>query len=88
MAQNGSSSAKMQIKAGIFNFMNSELFPVVRARPIVFRCITKLVSGSFSDIRLTLYHKPGTFKEEITNKSDDIFSSTEWRKIEFDFTPL
>nr|WP_315170514.1 T9SS type A sorting domain-containing protein [uncultured Flavobacterium sp.] len=87
MAQNGSSSAKMQIKAGIFNFMNSELFPVVAGKTYRVSMYHKLVSGSFSDIRLTLYHKPGTFKEEITNKSDDIFSSTEWRKIEFDFTP-
>lgn len=87
MAQNGSSSAKMQIKAGIFNFMNSELFPVVAGKTYRVSMYHKLVSGSFSDIRLTLYHKPGTFKEEITNKSDDIISSTEWRKIEFDFTP-
>ncbi|OAZ03418.1 T9SS type A sorting domain-containing protein [Flavobacterium succinicans] len=87
MAQNGSSSAKMQIKAGIFNFMNSELFPVVAGKTYRVSMYHKLVSGSFSDIRLTLYHKPGTFKEEITNKSDDIISSTEWRKIEFDFSP-
>jgi len=87
IAQNGSSSTKMQIKTGIFNFMNSELFPVVAGKTYRVTMYHKLVSGSFADLRLTLYHTPATSKEEIINKSDGTFSSSEWRKIEFDFTP-
>jgi Leucine-rich repeat (LRR) protein len=87
MAQNGSSSTNMMIASGTLNFINSEYFPVVANKTYRVTLYHKLVSGSFSAIDLSLYHKPGTFKEEIIKKTDATFSSSEWRKIEFDYTP-
>ncbi len=86
-AQNGSSSTKMQITSGTLNFINSEFFPVVVGKTYRITMYHKLVTGTFSAIDLSLYHQPGTFKTEITKKTDAITSSTEWRKIEFDYTP-
>ncbi|TWI01158.1 putative secreted protein (Por secretion system target) [Flavobacterium tiangeerense] len=86
-AQNGSSSTKMQITSGTFNYINSEFFPVVAGKTYRITMYHKLVTGTFSAIDLSLYHQPGTFKTEITKKTDAITSSTEWRKIEFDYTP-
>ncbi|MBB1194050.1 hypothetical protein DNC80_10285, partial [Flavobacterium sp. SOK18b] len=86
-AQNGSSSTKMQITSGTFNFINSEFFPVVAGKTYRITMYHKLVTGTFSAIDLSLYHQPGTFKTEITKKTDAVTSSTEWRKIEFDYTP-
>ena len=86
-AQNGTSSTNMMIADGTFNFINSEYFPVVANKTYRITLYHKLVSGSFSAIDLSLYHKPGTFKAEIIKKTDAIFSSSEWRKIEFDYTP-
>nr|WP_314839697.1 T9SS type A sorting domain-containing protein [uncultured Flavobacterium sp.] len=86
-AQNGSSSTKMQITSGTFNYINSEFFPVVAGKTYRITMYHKLVTGTFSAIDLRLYHQPGTFKTEITKKTDAVTSSTEWRKIEFDYTP-
>jgi Leucine-rich repeat (LRR) protein len=86
-AQNGSSSTKMQITSGTFNYINSEFFPVVAGKTYRITMYHKLVTGTFSAIELSLYHKPSTFKSEITKKTDAVTSSTEWRKIEFDYTP-
>ena len=86
-AQNGSSSTKMQITSGTFNYINSEFFPVVAGKTYRITMYHKLVTGTFSDIELSLYHQPGTFKTEITKKTDAVTSSIEWRKIEFDYTP-
>ncbi|OAZ03420.1 T9SS type A sorting domain-containing protein [Flavobacterium succinicans] len=86
-AQNGSSSTKMQITSGTFNFINSEFFPVVAGKTYRITMYHKLVTGTFSAIDLSLYHKPGTFKEEIAKKTTAVTSSTEWRKLEFDYTP-
>lgn len=86
-AQNGSSSTKMQITSGTFNFINSEFFPVVAGKTYRITMYHKLVTGTFSSIDLSLYHQPGTFKTEIAKKTDAVTSSTEWRKIEFDYTP-
>jgi Leucine-rich repeat (LRR) protein len=86
-AQNGTSSTNMKIADGTFNYINSEYFPVVANKTYRITLYHKLVSGSFSAIDLSLYHKPGTFKSEIIKKTDATISSTEWRKIEFDYTP-
>lgn len=86
-AQNGSSSTKMQITSGTLNFINSEFFPVVAGKTYRITMYHKLVTGTFSAIELSLYHQPGTFKTEIAKKTDAVTSSTEWRKIEFDYTP-
>ncbi|MCL6460692.1 MAG: T9SS type A sorting domain-containing protein [Flavobacterium micromati] len=86
-AQNGSSSTKMQITSGTFNFINSEFFPVVGGKTYRITMYQKLVAGTFTAIDLRLYNKPGTFKAEIARKTDAVTSSTEWRKIEFDYTP-
>jgi hypothetical protein len=86
-AQNGTSSTNMMIADGTFNFINSEYFPVVANKTYRITLYHKLVTGSFSAIDLSLYNKPGTFKAEITKKTDATFSSSEWRKIEFDYTP-
>ncbi|WP_415579595.1 carbohydrate binding domain-containing protein, partial [Flavobacterium succinicans] len=86
-AQNGSSSTKMQITSGTLNFINSEFFPVVAGKTYRIRMYHKLVTGTFSTIELSLYHQPGTFKEEIAKKTTAVTSSTEWRKLEFDYTP-
>ena len=86
-AQNGSSSTKMQITSGTLNFINSEFFPVVAGKTYRVTMYHKLVTGTFSAIDLSLYHQPGTFKTEIAKKTTAVTSSTEWRKIEFDYTP-
>jgi Leucine-rich repeat (LRR) protein len=86
-AQNGTSSTNMKIADGTFNYINSEYFPVVANKTYRITLYHKLVSGSFSAIDLSLYHKPGTFKSEINKKTDATVSSTEWRKIELDYTP-
>ena len=86
-AQNGTSSTNMMIADGTFNYINSEYFPVVANKTYRITLYHKLVSGSFSAIDLSLYHKPSAFKEEIIKKTDATFSSSEWRKIEFDYTP-
>nr|WP_315144683.1 carbohydrate binding domain-containing protein [uncultured Flavobacterium sp.] len=86
-AQNGSSSTKMQITSGTLNFINSEFFPVVAGKTYRITMYHKLVTGTFSAIELSLYHQPGTFKEEIAKKTTAVTSSTEWRKLEFDYTP-
>ena len=86
-AQNGSSSTKMQITSGTFNYINSELFPVVAGKTYRITMYHKLVTGTFSAIDLSLYHQPGTFKTEIAKKTTAVTSSTEWRKLEFDYTP-
>lgn len=85
-SQNGTSSTNMMITDGTFNYINSEYFPVVANKTYRITLYHKLVSGSFSAIDLSLYHKPSTFKEEIIKKTDATFSSSEWRKIEFDYT--
>lgn len=87
-AQNGTSSTKMMIASGTFNYINSEYFPVIANKTYRITLYHKLVSGSFSAIDLSLYHKPGAFKEEIIKKTDATVSSSEWRKIEFDYTPI
>ncbi|WP_035646302.1 T9SS type A sorting domain-containing protein [Flavobacterium sp. ASV13] len=86
-AQNGTSSTNMMVASGTFNYMNSEYFPVVAGKTYRVTLYHKLAKGTFSSIDFSLYHKPGTFKEEIIKKSDVTFSTTEWRKIEFDYTP-
>jgi hypothetical protein len=86
-AQNGKSSTNMMIASGTFNYINSEYFPVVANKTYRVTLYHKLVSGSFSAIDLSLYHKPGTFKEEIIKKTDATVSNSQWRKIEFDYTP-
>ena len=87
VAQNGSSSTNMMVASGTFNYINSEYFPVVAGKTYKVTLYHKLAKGTFSSIDFSLYHKPGTFKEEIIKKSDVTFSTTEWRKIEFDYTP-
>lgn len=87
VAQNGSSSVNMMVASGTFNFINSEYFPVTAGKTYKVTLYHKLAKGTFSSIDFSIYHKPGTFKEEVTKKSDVTFSTTEWRKIEFDYTP-
>ncbi|WP_264531895.1 T9SS type A sorting domain-containing protein [Flavobacterium sp. N502540] len=86
-AQKGSSSTNMKISSGTFNYINSEFFPVTANKTYRITMYHKLVSGTFSALDFSLYHKPGTFKAEIIKKTDAVFSSSEWRKIEFEYTP-
>jgi Leucine-rich repeat (LRR) protein len=86
-AQNGASSTNMMVASGTFNYINSEYFPVTANKTYRVTLYHKTVKGTFSSIDFSLYHKPGTFKEEIIKKSDITFSTTEWRKIEFEYTP-
>lgn len=86
-AQNGASSTNMMVASGTFNFINSEYFAVTANKTYRVTLYHRAVKGTFSSIDLSLYHKPGTFKEEIIKKSDVTFSTTEWRKIEFEYTP-
>ncbi|WP_374174586.1 T9SS type A sorting domain-containing protein [Flavobacterium tructae] len=86
-AQNGISSTNMMVSSGTFNYINSEYFPVTANKTYRVTLYHKTVKGSFTSVDLSLYHKPGTFKEEIIKKSDVTFSTTEWRKIEFEYTP-
>lgn len=87
IAQNGTSSTNMMIASGTSNFINSEYFPVTAGKTYKVTLYHKLAKGTFSSIDLSLYHKPSTFKSEIIKKSDVTFSTTEWRKIEFEYTP-
>ncbi|MCD0469580.1 T9SS type A sorting domain-containing protein [Flavobacterium sp. JAS] len=86
-AQNGASSTNMMVASGTFNYINSEYFPVTANKTYRVTLYHRAVKGTFSSVDLSLYHKPGTFKEEIIKKSDVTFSTTEWRKIEFEYTP-
>jgi len=85
-AQNGKSSTNMMVATGTFNYINSEYFAVQANKTYRVTLYHRAVKGTFSSIDLSLYHKPSTFKEEIIKKSDVTFSTTEWRKIEFEYT--
>ncbi len=85
-AQNGTSSTNMMAASGTFNYMNSEYFAVEAGKKYRVTMYHKVVKGTFSSVDFSVYHKPGTFKEEIVKKSDVTFSTTEWRKIEFEYT--
>ena len=84
-AQNGKSSTNMMVASGTFNFINSEYFPITAGKRYRITLYHKTVAGTFSSIDLSLYHKPGTFKEELIKKTDVTFSTTEWRKVEFEY---
>lgn len=86
-SQNGASSINMMVASGTFNYINSEYFPVTANKTYRVTLYHKTVKGTFSSVDLSLYHKPSTFKQEIIKKSDITFSTTEWRKIEFEYTP-
>jgi Leucine-rich repeat (LRR) protein len=86
-AQNGVSSVRMKILDGTINFINTEFFPVIANKTYRVTAYHKVVSGTFTSLDFSLYHKPSTFKEEIAKKTDVTFSSTAWTKIEFDYTP-
>jgi len=86
-AQNGSSSVNVAIVTGTFNYINSEYFPVTANKTYRITLYHKILRGALYSVDLSLYHKPSTFKEEIIKKSDVTSSSTEWKKIEFDYTP-
>lgn len=86
-AQNGASSVNIRVVTGTFNYINSEYFPVTANQTYRVTLYHRIVKGALSSVDLRLYHQPSTFKEEITRKSDVTFSSTEWRKIEFEYTP-
>lgn len=85
-AQSGKSSINMRIASGTYNYINSEYFPVQANKTYRITIYHRLLNGVFSSIDLSLYHKPGTFKEEIIKKSNVTFSNLEWRKIEFEYT--
>jgi len=87
IAQNGTSSTNMMIASGTSNFINSEYFAVEANKTYRVTMYHKTAKGTFTSIDFSLYHKPGTFKEEIIKKSDAAFSTTEWRKIDFEYTP-
>ncbi|WP_121327657.1 leucine-rich repeat domain-containing protein [Flavobacterium sp. 81] len=85
-AQNGASSTNMMVASGTFNYINSDYFAVEAGKKYRVTMYHKVVKGTFSSIDFSVYHKPGTFKEEIVKKSDVTFSTTEWRKVEFEYT--
>ena len=85
-AHSGTASINMMVASGTFNYINSEYFSVTANKTYRISLYHKAVKGTFSSVDLSIYHKPGTFKEEITKKSDVTFSTTEWRKIEFEYT--
>ena len=85
-AQNGAKSVNMKIYEGNFNFINTKLFPVVANKTYRITMYHKLLSGTFTSLDFSLYHQPSVFKEEIAKKTEVVFSSTEWTKIEFDYT--
>ncbi|MFC0777836.1 T9SS type A sorting domain-containing protein [Flavobacterium sp. HJSW_4] len=87
IAQNGASSVNMMIASGTSNFINTDYFPVTTGKTYRVTLYHRLAKGTFTSIELSLYHKPSTFKEEIIKKSDATFSTTEWRKLEFEYTP-
>lgn len=86
-AQSGMSSVKMKILDGTINFINTGFFPVVANKTYRVTAYHKLVSGTFTSLNFSLYHKPSVFKEEIAKKTDETFSSSTWTKIEFEYTP-
>ncbi|MBF4464656.1 T9SS type A sorting domain-containing protein [Flavobacterium sp. LC2016-12] len=85
-AQNGNSSTNMQLTSGTLNFINTDFFAVEANKTYRVTLYHRAVLGTFSSLDLSVYHKPGTFKEEIAKKSDVTFSTSEWRKIEFEYT--
>ncbi|MBS7255023.1 T9SS type A sorting domain-containing protein [Flavobacterium branchiicola] len=87
IAQNGKSSTNMMIASGTSNFINTGYFAVTAKKTYRVTMYHRLAKGTFTSIDLSLFHKPSTFKEEIFKKSDATFSTTEWRKIEFEYTP-
>lgn len=79
-AQNGNSSTNMQITDGTLNFINSDYFAVEANKTYRVVLYHRAVLGTFSSLDLSVYHKPGTFKEKIIGKSDVTFSTSEWKK--------
>jgi len=85
VAQSGSSSAKLLITSSA-NFLNSAYFQAQAGKTYRVTVYHRVASGTLTNIELSLYHKPSTFKSELVKKDDAIFSSTTWRKLEFEYT--
>jgi hypothetical protein len=84
-AQNGVSSANMIIASGTLNYIFSTPIAVTMNKTYKATIYFKSRLGTFTNIDLRLYHKPGAFPELLTNQASTSFSTTAWQKIEFDY---
>lgn len=82
-AQSGSSSAKMLISEQIMNYASSSFVPVQTNKTYRITMYHRIASGAISNISIRLYNSNNF---ELTRKDDLTSSSSEWRKIEFEYT--
>jgi len=84
-AQNGNSSAKVEITSGTFHYFYTDTkFPVETGKTYRVTAYHKLASGSFTSIELRLIDSD-IWQTKITGTTDNTTSNSQWRKIEFDY---
>ena len=85
-AQSGASSTSMELTGAnkTSSFMNSTVFPVETGKTYRVTLYHKVETGTFTSLELRLTHN--IFKDVLIKKTDATFSTSEWRKIEFDYT--
>ncbi len=85
-AQSGASSTSMELTGAstTSSFMNSTVFPVETEKTYRVTLYHKVETGTFTKLELSLNHN--IFKDVLKITTDGTFSSSEWRKVEFDYT--
>lgn len=84
-AQNGNSSAKVEITSDTFHYFYTDTkFPVETGKTYRVTAYHKLASGSFTSIELRLIDSD-IWQTKITGTTDNTTSNSQWRKIEFDY---
>lgn len=84
-AQNGNSSAKVEITSGTFHYFYTDTkFPVETGKTYRVTAYHKLASGSFTSIELRLIDSD-IWQTKITGITDNTTSNSQWRKIEFEY---
>lgn len=85
-SQNGNSSTKMEITSGTLNFIFTRSnFPIEAGKTYRVTAYHKLVSGSFTNVELSLIDSD-IWQTTIKSNIDNTTSASGWRKIEFDYT--
>jgi Secretion system C-terminal sorting domain len=86
--QNGASSANMVISSGTLNYIFTPSLAVTANKTYKVTMYFKSKSGTFTNVDLRLYHTPSVFPELLIKQASTTFSTTQWQKIEFNYTSL